>query len=468
MSTSKVYVVTDLGPGDGGKGSVIHKLSTYRRAHTIIKVGGSQGSHGVRTSGGLSFNFSFFGCGTLEGTRTHITRNMVIDPLGLVHEGRMLQYTCGVQNIFDLMTVDENTLCSTPFHTMSTQLRELARRDNPRGTIGTGVGEAYLDAEVSPQYAIRVRDLKGRDLCSMLEDVRRQKVRELRPILELKTQAFLEADRADANQLTTMLFNENFSGVTTNGFREMTQLVNIVGSDYLQTDVLAREGVAVVESSHGVLTDKYFGFAPHTSKLRTIPNVTVFPLLYECGYRDEIVHLGVTRAYSIRHGAGPMPTEDPSMNETLLPGSHKEENRWQGKVRVGPLDIVLLRYAIEVCGGTKAFDGIALTWFDQIEKNGVWSICTDYGDIHQREPFFFNPRGHLYVNRLLGNEEHLQMMEEAGKVLESCRPKTTTYDMSHMSKKEMIALCGTVLQEKLGVPVRMVSFGPTERDKICI
>ena len=46
----KIYVVTDLGPGDGGKGGVVHSLSLEFDASVINKRGGAQGSHGVRTS----------------------------------------------------------------------------------------------------------------------------------------------------------------------------------------------------------------------------------------------------------------------------------------------------------------------------------------------------------------------------------------------------------------------------------
>ncbi len=468
MPTSKVYIVTDLGPGDGGKGGVVHKLCTLRKPHTVIKVGGSQGSHGVRTFRGQSFNFSFFGCGTLEGTRTHISRNMVFDPMGLIHEGRLLRYTCGSENIFDLMTVDEDAVCSTPFHTMSTQLRELARRDNPRGTIGTGVGEAYEDASRYPLLSIVAGDLCRSDLRDMLEEIRRQKIQDLQSILEAGPECFLPADRETAQELTKMFLNERFSKETAKRFQEMHSLVKVVAYDYLRSTILAREGVAVVESSHGVLTDKFFGFYPHTSKLRTIPQMTFSMLVDDCGYTGEIVHLGVTRAYSIRHGAGPMPTEDSIMLETLLPGSHKEENRWQGKVRVGPLDTVLLRYAIEVCGGPHVFDGIALTWFDQIEKNGIWRICTDYGDMHSGFPLFFNLKGDLYVNwfYVVDDDQHFQKMEELGTILQGVKPHIMEYRVRDLAMKDRIALAQNVVHTLTRVPARMISLGPTERDKV--
>ena len=71
--------------------------------------------------------------------------------------------------------------------------------------------------------------------------------------------------------------------------------------------------------------------------------------------------LGVLRSYQTRHGAGPLPSEfaDPT---GLLPERHNGAGPYQGGWRVGHLDPVLLRYAIEACGGV---DGLALTHLDR-------------------------------------------------------------------------------------------------------
>ena len=137
--TEKIYVVTDLGPGDGGKGGVVHKISTMMRAHTVIKVGGAQGSHGVRTFAGNNFAFSQWGCGTFEGIKTHISQRMVISPEGLLNEADALRYEHGIHDVFGLLTVDQRALCATPYHGIASRLREMARGKNPRGTIGTVV-----------------------------------------------------------------------------------------------------------------------------------------------------------------------------------------------------------------------------------------------------------------------------------------------------------------------------------------
>ena len=39
---------------------------------------------------------------------------------------------------------------------------------------------------------------------------------------------------------------------------------------------------------------------------------------------EDIVHIGVTRGYTVRHGAGPLPTNDPAMADRLLPERHAE------------------------------------------------------------------------------------------------------------------------------------------------
>lgn len=460
--TEKIYVVTDLGPGDGGKGGVVHKISTMMRPHTIIKEGGAQGSHGVCTSGGERFAFSQWSCGTFEGVRTHISSRFIVHPEGLLNEAEALKYVHGVHDVFDLLTVDQRALCATPFHRIASRLKELARGDNPRGTIGTGVGEAYRDLQRLPELAIRVGDLCRPDLKDRLDAVRKQIRYDLATTIAGE---FLPADRTEADGEIEFLYNDAFLDFIAKRFNEVSQLAHIVDGGYLEREILSQDGTAIVEKSHGILTDHYHGFNPHTSALRTLPCLTQ-AMLGEAGFVGQIVNIAVHRAYEIRHGAGPMPTADPAMSENLLPGSHKEENRYQGKVRVGPLDLVLLRYALEVCGGPTAFDGLAVTWFDQIQTNGVWHVCDHYQNADDR--LFFSPTGEIKVKRGDDDEAKLWHQEILGRLLFSCQPEITSYDLPpNADRDELYSFCAGVLQEKVGIPVRMVSFGPTECDKVC-
>jgi adenylosuccinate synthase len=457
----KLYMVTDLGPGDGGKGGVVHTIAQMRKAHTIVKVGGAQGSHGVRTSSGKTFAFSQFGCGTFEGVRTYISKRFVADPVALLCEAQALEKV-GVYDPFRLLSVSEDALCSTLFHMAASQLSELLLKDKPRGTIGSGVGQAVRLSQTNPELAIYMRDLVSFDLRDRLAAVQAHYRNQFADVLN-DLDRFLMADLTHLAEIQAILKNDMFIDSVCELMKEFVAQKCIVPDDYLSTYILQKQGVVVSESSHGVLTDQYTGFHPHTSALRTLPEFTR-GMYEDAGYDGQLVSLGVHRAYTIRHGAGPMPTADQSMSKKLLPGSNKDENRWQGKVRVGPLDLVLLRYALEA-SGAGAYDGLAVTWFDQIEKIGQWQYCHGYsGELD--EAYFSSSQ---FIRVLRGNNsDQLSYLKQLTDVLGQSVPLITTVPLKKgTSRDELYALCADTLLEHLGVPVRMISFGPTERDKVC-
>lgn len=417
---STVYVVTDLGWGDGGKGSVVHKLANVKRSKAILKFGGGQGSHGVTALDGRKFNFSQFGCGTLEGIPTVISPSFVLIPHAILNEGEMLEEEMGVKNPYSLLTVDPNVLCATPYHRLLSHLYELARKDNPRGTVGTGAGVAY-----------RLREKYGDQLSLTLLDflkppVLKEKLSNLRSYCfgvfgKYSASDFTLEDRNLFAEEVELLFDDGFfkwilleyDRLLSSGIRLMT---------FDRALGVFDGGSAVAECSHGVLTDNKVGFRPpNVSAIRTLP-CFVRETIRTAGFTGNFVNLGVTRAYGIRHGAGDFPTEytdssDFDFDKYLLPGSTKDDNRWQGKPRFGSLDFKLLRYAVNVCGGRENFAGVCLTWFDQIRRIGYWRI----GD--------------------------------------------KTYPLP-TSPEEQIALIKRLFLRNLGLPVRMISFGPSDNDKM--
>lgn len=462
----KTYIVTDLGPGDGGKGGVIHRIATRRKAHTIIKVGGAQGSHGVRTSDGRSFAFSQWGCGTLEGIKTFLSRRFTILPEGLLLECKDLQEQHGIEDPFELMTIDAECLVATHYHRIYSRIKELLLGDRPRGTIGSGVGVANRYAVKKPELIIRARDLHRQDLYGLLKKVREMLWAELQNEVSAGAR-WTSEDESLAEAELRLLLNDRFLEHNVRCFEEVARRATIVDAEYLPKQILARDGVVVVESSHGVLTDNVYGLTPHTSALRTLPSFAR-EMITGAGYDGEVVSIGVHRAYAIRHGAGPLPTHDPTMSETLLPGSHKLDNRWQGQVRVGPLDLPLLRYAIAASGGPNAYDGLAITWFDQIRMNGEWRVNDRYDA--PRYHRHFHASGEPLFRNNLGSEHH-QREYQIGLTegLFQCVPQTETIPVAHdASNQELVNLCTSTLNDRLGVPVRMIGLGPTETDKIFI
>lgn len=427
----KIYVVTDLGPGDGGKGGIVHALAKKEHASVIIKRGGAQGSHGVRTSDGKSFNFSQWGCGTFEGVPTHCSPQMIISPIGLENEAEALS-NIGVSDPYALLSVDPQCICATPYHMIGSQLAELRLGDNPRGTIGSGVGQAYrMYKELGDVATIRASQLSDRGLIYHMLHKQVTHYRELSMKIQLSD--ILPDDVDIYRENMELLFDPNY-------FNFILDLLSDVGTKIrlqeLGEVVHHESGTAIVECSHGVLTDAETGFKPHVSAIRTLPCFTS-QMLLDAGYMNEIVHLGVHRAYEIRHGAGPMPTYVEEFTERLLPGSNKEENRWQGKVRTGPLDMVLLKRAVETCKQTGTlFNGICLTWFDQIINNhGRWDICQKYSD---------NP-ANLGIPLIMTNQ---------------------IFNHLYLPKEDLFGVVGTILSMHLDIPLSILSVGPTEVDKI--
>ncbi len=460
----KIYTVTDLGGGDGGKGGVVHKLCTTQNPHTVIKVGGTQGSHGVWTSRGENFNFSQFGCGTFEGIQTFISKNFVSSPTGLIKEARSLQYEHGVSNPFSLLTIDGKTLCTTPYHGNASRIKELARNKSPRSIIGTGAGEAYMDSQLHPDLAFKISDLLG-SFEHKLKLIRAQKYAEIEAIAK---DSFLAADIKLLEQEMGVFTDEGYFEWIVEQFKYVAKQLRIVDEDYLRKEILGRDGIAVLESSHGILTDYHKGLSPHTSRLRTLPQITSWGLLEECGYDGQVVRLGVTRAHQIKHGAGPFVVDDESMTEKLYGSSYDfvAPSRYRGKVRIGPLDTVLLRYAIAASGGAREYDGICVTWFDSMVKLGKWPVCYGYNNVDQA---YFSEQGDMLVQDFAHEVDQLAYQTALTQSLHTCTPNITEYHVpSHASQEDMIDMCKTALNERLGIPIRMIGFGPTENQKILI
>lgn len=437
----KVYSVTDLGPGDGGKGGIVHALACRFKPRYIVKEGGAQGSHGVRSSNGESFNFAQWGCGTFEGVPTYLSERIVITPHGLMNEANALQ-RLGIYNPWSMLYCHPDCLCATPYHQVWSQNYELSLGKHQHGTIGTGVGKAYREANEDPSAAIYARELTDKATIKQKLIKSREKIYALFVNYDFST--LPDNDLAIFfNNLALLLDDDALNKIVDEFYDVGTKLQFLLLEDILKSD-----GILVTERSHGVLTDAESALKPHVSALRTLPEFSE-KMYRDAGFDGKIVNLGVHRAYEIRHGAGPLPSRDDTLREQMLPGSHKDTNRWQGEVRVGAFDLRLLDYAIKSSGGAKTFDGLALSWFDQILLQGRWNFCTDYrynGDIlpHDTE---------LSTELLNGVEAVITCYE-----LEP--------ELSTKSNDYIFDYCADILSKYVNIPLRLLSIGASERDKI--
>jgi adenylosuccinate synthase len=341
-------IVADLGYGDAGKGTIVDWLCSRQEGRPVQAVvrfnGGAQAAHHVVTRDGRTHSFAQFGAGTFTpGVRTHLSRFVLVDPLALAAESAHLT-SLGVDRALDLLTVDRDALLVTPYHRAANQARETARGAGRHGSCGMGIGETARYALEYPDDAPLVGDCASpRTLARKLATLRDRLTEELGP---------LTAPPLDA---------------TGDAFGAFADRVRLVDSAYL-TDLL-RSGPVVFEGAQGVLLDEWRGFHPYTTwSTTTFANAE--ELLADAG--QSAVRLGVIRYYAVRHGPGPLVTEDPALD---LPEPHNGRNRWQGPFRAGHLDTVALRYALEVTGGV---DALALTHLDTAARHPELLACGAY------------------------------------------------------------------------------------------
>ncbi len=434
----QALLTVDLGFGDAGKGSIVDFLTREHVAHTVVRYnGGAQAAHRVVTAGPSPREhvFAQFGSGTLAGAATHLSRFMLLDPLAMVAEEQLLQML-GVPDAFERTTIDERALVITPFQRAANRLKELARGDGRHGSCGMGIGETMIDYLEHGQRVLFAGDLRS-------PDVLRAKLHFLHQINLAKIQALLPSLPAgdEATREQSPLLDPDWPDWLIEEYRAFAQQARIVPSTFLHS-ILRRPGTVIFEGAQGVLLDEWQGFHPYTTwSTTTLENAE--RLLDEAGYTGDLARIGITRAYATRHGAGPLVTEDAGLTRAL-PDASNAFGAWQQGFRVGWLDMVMLKYALEAIG---PLDQLAVTCLDRLAELPDLRICRRYSydtfDIDRiaRSPV---PRDLDYQERITNS-------------LARCTPVLETLaDPSALLH---------LLEHDLGVPIGIVSEGPTAQEK---
>ncbi|GAB4108767.1 MAG: adenylosuccinate synthase [Roseiflexaceae bacterium] len=434
----QAFLTVDLGFGDSGKGTLVDFLTRSYDAHTVVRYnGGAQAGHRVVTGGDAPREhvFAQFGSGTLAGAATHLSRFMLIDPVAMLHEEAHLR-TLGVADALPRTTIDERALVITPYHRAVNRLKERARGAGRHGSCGMGIGETMVDALEYGERALFAGDLRDARLLraklAFLREANQAKVRDLLPHLP---------DDEQTAQERALLFDPQTTEWALNCYRDLAGAARIVGGDYLHR-LLGRDGTVVFEAAQGVLLDEWGGFHPHTTwSTTTLANADT--LLAEAGYVGQQTRIGITRAYATRHGAGPLVSEDASL-AALLPDARNGFGEWQGSFRVGWLDLVMLRYALELVG---RLDYLAVTCLDRLADLPALRVCRGYRyDTFELERITPSP-----VPR------DLDYQEQITRSLARCTPL-----LEDLPDGEQLL---RLIEAELGLPVRLTSAGPAAEHK---
>ncbi len=352
----RAVIVQGLGFGDEGKGATVDFLVRELSAELVVRYcGGSQAAHNVVLPDGRCHTFSQFGAGTLAGAATYLGEQVIIDLQAMHREATHLEELTG-RDPFLRLAVHPRALVTTPYHRELNRLRELARGDGRHGSCGHGIGETRHYWLKHGRDAIFAADLKTPGtLAGKLELLRQRALQEV--------QDFVQRVPKKAQGRVAVFMEPALT---------VARRLRALGAPFALQGRAPACRTAVFEGAQGVLLDEWRGFHPHT----TWSTVTLHHALgmVEAAGAEEVCTLGLTRAYQTRHGAGPLPTWDADLDARLSdPGN--PPNPWQGALRHGWLDLVLLRYAAKAAGGP--LDGLVLGGLDQMEGLRP-RLCTGY------------------------------------------------------------------------------------------
>lgn len=417
MSTTRYASVLGLGFGDCGKGHFIDALTRRWHAHTVVRFnGGAQAGHNVNEAAqngrpARHHTFSQFGAGTLvSGVRTLLVDPMIVHPTALLAEAEALA-RIGVQDALVRLTIDGQCRVTTPFHQAAGRLRELLRGPAAHGTCGVGVGETVRHALEHPGQELRYRDLSPATSAAA-----RQHLDQLQAIRETMLSEFLSqcpnASGGLGREELQTLQDETLAARWLACARLLARQCPPGSSEVIGRQ-LRQAGCVLFEGAQGVLLDEWRGFHPHTtwSSIRT---QAVNAVAARFGIAAPIEHYGVLRTYLTRHGAGPLPTHDESLDD-LLPEPHNRNEGWQGQFRRGHPDAVLLRYAIEAVGD---LSGLLVSHLDIFQRGVSLKWCAGY------RPDPLRPQWPQRMERLpLGTGQDLHHQLALTQLLEAARPE---------------------------------------------
>jgi adenylosuccinate synthase len=416
----RAIITVGLGFGDEGKGATVDYLVRQFDASLVIRYcGGSQAAHNVQLPDGRRHTFSQFGAGTLNEpagrVKTWLGPNVIIDPPAMLREAQHLQ-ELGVPRPTSLLSVHPSCLVATVWHRTLNRLREMARGDDVHGSCGLGMGETRAYWLAHGEDAVFAADLLDQNILHHKLELLRQR-------------ALLDMQELIGRIDNARLLELDYHNLSTD--EEALRLRAAINQGVTISAQIPDCETAIFEGAQGVLLDEYRGFPPYTT-WSTVTDHHAWDLIGQMAV-DAVAVLGITRAYTTRHGAGPLPTWSEELTSRLEdPGN--PFNRWQGSLKCGWLDLPLLGYAARSIG---SLDGIVVNHLDQLSEEGTL-VCDSYKDN------FLSPST---VPNLTWQTNLTERLRQAEPILSPASPEQILQRLGEIA------------------PVVMKGFGPTRDDR---
>lgn len=410
--------------GDEGKGKIVDVLTSK---YDIIArfQGGPNAGHTLEFDG-IKHVLRTIPSGIFHKKSINIIGNgVVIDPVVFQKEIEGLQkFDIDVQS---RLLISRKAHLILPTHRLLDAASEAAKGKAKIGSTLKGIGPTYMDK--TGRNGLRVGDIELADF------------KERYNALAEKHIDMIKFYNVDLQYNLAEMEEEFFAAV-----EELKKLTFIDSEFYLNSAL--KEGKSILaEGAQGSLLDIDFGTYPFV----TSSNTTAAGACTGLGIAPNKVKdvFGIFKAYTTRVGSGPFPTElFDEVGETMAKVGNEFGSVTGRARRCGWLDLVALKYAVEVNGVTALYmmKGDVLSGFDTLK------VCTAY--TYKGEQI-----DHLPYNI---EEENLQPVYVEKKGWKQNLTGLTAYGDLPEELKEYIEF----IEEYVGIPIKVVSVGPDRKQTI--
>ena len=334
--------------GDEGKGKVVDYL--VESADYVARFnGGNNAGHTVINELG-TFKIHLVPSGIFaRNTVGLIGGGVVIDPAVLIEEIEMLN-KAGL-GLDGRLWISPRAHLIMPYHKILDGLYEEAKGEGATGTTRRGIGPVFAD-KVS-YNGIRWSDFAREEVLTA----------RLRTQIELKNRIILALGGS------SLKFEDVFEAYRGYYVRVKPHLRELFS---LVQDGLKAGKNFLLEQAMGTFLDTDWGTYPFVTASTTIPSAASAGLGIPPRHITKVI--GVTKAYTTRVGAGPLPTEIHD-TEGEVYRKFAETAATTGRTRrVGWLDLEIIRTAVQLSGVTE----LCLTKLDVLSGLDEIRVCTSY------------------------------------------------------------------------------------------
>ncbi|MFK7814523.1 MAG: adenylosuccinate synthase [Maribacter sp.] len=410
--------------GDEGKGKIVDVLT---KNYDIIArfQGGPNAGHTLEFDG-IKHVLHTIPSGIFHKNAMNVVGNgVVIDPVIFKKELDALEkFNLDINAI---LLISRKAHLILPTHRLLDAASEAAKGKAKIGSTLKGIGPTYMDK--TGRNGMRIGDLEL--------DNWKEKYRALAD----KHEAMIDYYNVDIQYDLEDLEKDFFASV-----EELKQLTFIDSEEYLYQAQKAGKKI-LAEGAQGSLLDIDFGTYPYVTSSNTTAAGACTGLGVAPNQIGEVK--GIFKAYATRVGSGPFPTELFDEDGETMGRVGNEFGATTGRPRrCGWLDLVALKYAVQVNGVTELnmMKGDVLSGFKKLK------ICTAYnykGETISHLPFNIEAENvtPIYIE-IDGWAEDLTKM--------------STPDQFPKALNEYIDF----LEKELEVPIKIVSVGPDRTQTI--